>query len=75
MKSHRTDTVSLVFGLLFLIIVGWWLLGRMVNIGLPTLGWAVAVGLLALGVLGLVGVLRGASRGGPNRPDDGSEDS
>jgi hypothetical protein len=75
MKRHRTDTVSLIFGLIFLIIVGWWLLGRTVNVGLPALAWMVAVGLLTLGVLGLVGVLRGASRGGSNPPDDGPQDS
>jgi uncharacterized membrane protein HdeD (DUF308 family) len=59
MKKHRTDSVSLVFGVIFLVVVGWWLLGRTISIGLPTLGWVVAVALIVLGGLGLLAALRG----------------
>jgi hypothetical protein len=69
MKSHRTDTVSLVFGLGFLFIAAWWLFSRSISVGLPTLGWVVAGALISLGALGLVGALR-ANRPG-NR--DGQE--
>ena len=59
MKGHRTDAVSLVFGLGFLFIAAWWLISRSVSIGLPTLGWIVAAALISLGAVGLVGALRG----------------
>jgi hypothetical protein len=75
MKRHRTDRVSLSFGLLFLVIVLWWLLASQVSIDLPTAGWFVAGGLILFGVLGLVGSLR-PRRGNepvstpPAAPDD-----
>jgi hypothetical protein len=59
MKRHGTDGVSLAFGLVFLLLAGWWVLGRAVDIALPALGWAVALGLVAVGALGLVAALRG----------------
>jgi hypothetical protein len=63
MKGHRTDAISLVFGLGFLFIALWWLVSRSVSVGLPTLGWVLAAALISLGGLGLVGALR-ASRPG-----------
>jgi hypothetical protein len=57
MRPHRTDVVSLVFGLVFLAIVLWWVLGLTVSVALPPLGWLVAAGLIVLGVLGLLGSL------------------
>jgi hypothetical protein len=62
MKRHGTDVVSLTFGLIFLLLAGWWVLGRAVDIALPTLGWVVALGLVAVGALGLVAALRGGAR-------------
>jgi hypothetical protein len=59
MKRHRTDVVSLLFGLIFVLVVGWWTFGRSLNIGLGTLAWTIAVALILLGGLGLLGVLRG----------------
>jgi hypothetical protein len=73
MKPHRTDAVSLIFGTIFLIVVLWWLLGRTVSIGLPTLGWATAVVLIVLGGLGLVGALRGGRE--PARKDTDADDA
>ncbi len=67
MKSHRTDVLSLVFGLVFLLIAAWWLIGRSVSIGLPMVGWIVAAALISLGAVGLVGALR-ANRS-DNPPD------
>ena len=64
MNRHRTDAVSLVFGALFLLIAGWWLISRTVQIGLPTLGWLLALGLIALGAIGVLGTVRN------NRPPD-----
>jgi uncharacterized membrane protein HdeD (DUF308 family) len=67
-RSHRTDTVSLVFGLIFLFLALWVLAGRTLSIGLPTLGWIVAAALITLGTLGLLGALRANRRGDP--PED-----
>lgn len=62
MKTHRTDGLSLAFGLVFLAAVGWWIFGRTVDIALPELGWFVAGALIVFGVIGLLGALRGDSR-------------
>ena len=76
MKPHRLDTVSLVFGAVFLLIAGWWLIGRTVDVRLPRLGWLVALGLIVLGAVGLVGAVRGGRRvtatGSPNVTATGS---
>jgi hypothetical protein len=60
MKSHRTDKVSLVFALVFLVVAGWWLLAQTLELTLPAVGWFVAGGLILFGLLGLVGALRSA---------------
>jgi len=62
MNRHRTDAVSLAFGAVFLLIAGWWVVGRTIDIRLPTFGWVLALGLIAVGGVGLVGALRGGSR-------------
>ncbi|GAB2924806.1 hypothetical protein GCM10027280_10010 [Micromonospora polyrhachis] len=67
MKPHRTDGVSLVFGLLFLGLVVWWLLAQIFDLALPPIGWFAAGGLILLGVLGLLGALR-ANRNPPPAP-------
>jgi hypothetical protein len=58
MKPHRTDGVSLSFGLIFLLIALWWALSRMMTIHLPAIGWLVAGGLIMFGVIGLLGAIR-----------------
>lgn len=58
MKPHRTDGVSLSFGLIFLLVALWWALSRVVNIHLPAVGWLVAGGLIMFGVIGLLGAIR-----------------
>jgi hypothetical protein len=67
MKAHRTDGISLSFALIFLAIVGWWLLAQVVDLDLPAVGWFVAGALILLGVLGLFGALR-AARQAPAAP-------
>jgi hypothetical protein len=62
MNRHRTDAISLAFGAVFLLIAGWWVVGRTIDIGLPAFGWLVALGLIVVGALGLIGALRGGSR-------------
>ncbi|MBV1849709.1 hypothetical protein [Catellatospora tritici] len=57
MKTHRTDSVSLFFGLLFLFVAGAFLARRLIHVDLPPLGWFVAAGLIILGVMGVLGAL------------------
>jgi len=59
MKRHSTDLVSVIFGVIFLAIAGWWLLGRYVHLNVPHGGWVLAGALILIGLLGVVGSLRG----------------
>lgn len=59
MKAHRTDAVSLTFGLIFLGVVVWWVAGSAISVNLPDLGWFVAGALILFGIVGLLGMLRG----------------
>ena len=79
MKTHRTDGLSLGFGLMFLATAAWWLFGRMLRIPLPALGWVVAAALIGFGLVGLVGAVRGGrSAAQPvdntSPPPDGGEE-
>jgi hypothetical protein len=56
-KPHRTDLVSLSFGLVFLAAAGLWLAGRLVTLDARTVGWFVAGSLVLLGGAGLAHVL------------------
>ena len=70
MKAHRTDGLSLAFGLVFLAAVGWWFFGRTVDIGVAKLGWFLAGALIVFGAVGLLGALRSdRGRRGRNDPD------
>nr|WP_296065548.1 phage holin family protein [uncultured Actinoplanes sp.] len=62
MKPHRTDGVSLSFGVLFLLVAIWWAVSRVVTIHLPAAGWIVAGGLIVFGVIGLLGAIRTGRR-------------
>ncbi|MEV4492287.1 hypothetical protein AB0K04_19480 [Micromonospora coxensis] len=58
MRVHRTDLVSLLFGLLFVGLSVWWLLAQILGLALPPVGWFLAGALLLIGLLGLIGALR-----------------
>jgi hypothetical protein len=58
MKPHRTDGVSLSFGLIFLLVALWWAVSRVVDVHLPAVGWLVAGALIMFGVIGLLGAIR-----------------
>lgn len=60
MRTHRTDLVSLAFGLIFLGIAVWWLVAQLVGFVAPAVGWFVAGALLLVGLLGLAGAVRAA---------------
>jgi hypothetical protein len=62
MKPHRTDGVSLGFGIIFLLIAGWWALAKIFTLTLPAVGWLVAGALILFGVVGLLGALRSGRR-------------
>jgi hypothetical protein len=51
MKVHRTDTLSLAFGMLFLIISVAFLASRECNVNLPDMGIFVAAGVVVLGLV------------------------
>ncbi len=57
MNRHDTDPVSLVSGLVFAALVGWWLVLRWMSVASPGPGWYVAVALLVLGALGILTTL------------------
>lgn len=54
MNKHDTDAVSLTFGLVFLTLVGWWLLVRWVTVEPPGLGWFAGAAMIVIGVSGLL---------------------
>jgi hypothetical protein len=62
MKPHRTDGVSLSFGILFLLVVLWWSVSRVVTLHLPAIGWLIAGALIVFGVTGLLGAIRSGRR-------------
>jgi hypothetical protein len=62
MRPHRTDGVSLSFGVIFLLVAGWWALSRVVSVHLPAVGWLIAGGLILFGVIGLLGAIRSGRR-------------
>jgi hypothetical protein len=62
MKAHRTDGVSLVFGLLFVLMAGWWLVDGFAHLTIPHIGWFAPAALIALGLLGIVASLRSNRR-------------
>jgi hypothetical protein len=59
---HRTDYLSLIFGLLFLAAAGWWAAAHFLDwtivMRLPDAGWVLAVNLILLGLIGIVASLR-----------------
>ena len=57
MNKHDTDAVSLTFGLVFLALVGWWLLVRWVTVEPPGFGWFAAAALILVGATGMLATL------------------
>jgi hypothetical protein len=72
-KPHRTDGLSLTFGLIFLGIVIVWLFNQTSTVNLNA-GWIVAVGLIIFGLLGLLGALRSDKNDKPSSSVPASHD-
>ncbi|WP_412541564.1 hypothetical protein R8Z50_03095 [Longispora sp. K20-0274] len=70
MKPHRLDSVSLVFGLLFLSLTGWWVLGQVVHVSGSTLAWTGAAALVGIGILGIAASIIGNRTRPEDRPDE-----
>lgn len=62
MRPHRTDGVSLSFGLIFLLVAAWWAASQVITLRLPAVGWLVAGGLILFGTIGLLGAIRSGRR-------------
>ena len=62
MRPHRTDGVSLSFGLLFLMVALWWAVSQVMTVRLPAAGWLVAGALIFFGAVGLMGAIRSGRR-------------
>jgi hypothetical protein len=62
MKLHRTDGLSLAFGLVFLAAAGLWLLARLVTLNAATVGWLAVGGLVMLGGLGIAHAIINSGR-------------
>lgn len=58
MNGRRVDGPTLVFGIVFLAVAGWWLLSRFVHWHLANAGWIVAGVLIAAGIVGIARSLR-----------------
>jgi hypothetical protein len=67
-KPHRTDLISLTFGMIFLGAAGLWALSRQVNLDASTVGWLAVAGLIVLGAVGIThGIVTASQR---RRTDD-----
>jgi hypothetical protein len=62
MRPHRTDGVSLSFGLLFLLVALWWAVAQVADVRLPEPGWLIAGALILFGAIGLLGAIRSGRR-------------
>jgi len=62
MRKSRRDTPAMVFGLIFMMISGWWFVSRGVGFGTSSLGFVTAGILILLGVAGIATALRNNGR-------------
>jgi Na+-transporting methylmalonyl-CoA/oxaloacetate decarboxylase gamma subunit len=65
MKPHRTDGVSLSFGVIFLLVALWWAVSQVADVHLPAAGPLIAAALILFGVIGLLGAIRSGRRTAP----------
>ncbi|HEX6683797.1 MAG TPA: hypothetical protein VF062_13420 [Candidatus Limnocylindrales bacterium] len=70
MKAHRTDSISLAFGLIFILIAGGYLATSYLDLDLPSVGWFIAGGLILLGVVGAITALIPSRKPAPQPVDE-----
>jgi len=68
MRPHRTDLISLTFGLVFLAAAGLWAVSRQIDLDAAAVGWFVVAGLIVLGAVGITHAI--VSAGGRRHSDD-----
>jgi|GEM_PF-4944296 len=59
MNRRRPDVAAFAFGVVFLAAAVWWVLNHSFALDLPSVGWVVALVLIAVGILGILSVVRG----------------
>jgi hypothetical protein len=62
LRLHRTDGISLTFGLVFLGAAVLWLIARLASLNAAVVGWMVVCGLFVLGGLGLATAIARVTR-------------
>lgn len=62
MKRHSLDVLSLVFGLIFLLVAGSWIVRHSLEVDMPAPGWYIAGALIVAGVFGIISTFRGARK-------------
>jgi hydrogenase/urease accessory protein HupE len=71
MSRRRPDVAALAFGLVFVAAAVWWVLNHSFALDLPSVGWIIALVLIAVGALGILSVVRGdRGRDRDRRRDD-----
>lgn len=70
MKSHRTDNLSLFFGVAFLLVSGGYLASAHLSLELPSAGWFIAGALIFFGLVAAITALVPPSRPKPALPDE-----
>lgn len=69
MKAHRTDHLSLFFGLLFVMVAAAYVGYEALDLKLPEVGWFIAGGVIFLGVVMAATALAPDSKPKP-QPED-----
>ncbi len=62
MKWHRTDRVSLGFGLFFLVVAAVWVIVEVSRLDANAATWSAVCGLFIVGLLGIAGIAAAARR-------------
>jgi hypothetical protein len=62
MSGRRPDIAALAFGAVFLAAAIWWVVNHSFAVDLPSAGWIIALVLIAVGLAGIISVVRGDRR-------------
>ena len=73
MKRHSQDVVSLVFGLVFLLVAGLWVLWRIGTLDRDSVTWVPAAALILIGLIGLTLSIARSRAATPYAGDDDAD--